>query len=340
MKRSYKVPPRNKLPLHIFLGIGFALVFANSFLLFLFSPKDQLEVKNMVAMKPKGKVCICLADDRYSLKDIQMAALNSTEELHVFARTHLGAVSDLDYWQKTALINTAYALQFGYGVIMSNLSRYRDVYKERRPNVWLKPSFMLDVQLTRPDCDWFASIDSDAYLWMSRHTVDLWSWFSTGSLHEASPGYYEFEAEKRHRRGFYDWDEQRAFFLVGLNGVFSNPAEGFPNVYEDNYNDFICAGVYFIKNDVRSAHFLRDWVLGPVDSSAKERAIMQEYAWKFSLEQRVLNFVLYPRYKDGMHIYSYRDFGSKTGPLIRHIWSQYHQERHALMEKDLIDLGF
>jgi hypothetical protein len=199
---------------------------------------------------------------------------------------------------------------------------------------------MLDVQLTRPDCDWFSSIDSDAYFWMSKHTVDLRDWFSIGSLHEATPSYYEYEAEKRRRRGFYDWDEQKAFFLVGLNGMFSTPAEGFPNTYEDTYHDFICAGVYFIKRDARSKQFLHDWVSGPVDSSVEERAIIQEYALKFSLEQRVLNMVLYPRYKDGIHIYSYRDFGSKDGPLIRHTWSQFYQERHPLMNRDLLDLGF
>ncbi len=60
---------------------------------------------------------------------------------------------------------------------------------------------------------------------------------------------------------------------MGLNGVFSNPAEGYPNLYEDDHNDFICAGVYFIKNDVRSKQFLHDWVSGPVDSSTEERAV-------------------------------------------------------------------
>jgi hypothetical protein len=56
--------------------------------------------------------------------------------------------------------------------------------------------------------------------------------------------------------------------------MFSSPIEEFPNVY-----DFICAGVYFIKNGVRSKQFLQDWVSGPVDSSDEERAIMQEYAF-------------------------------------------------------------
>jgi len=199
---------------------------------------------------------------------------------------------------------------------------------------------MLDLQYERPDCDWYALIDSDAFFWMSNQTVSLSQWFSTASLHEASRGYYEFEAEKRNRLGFYDWNEQKAFFLVGLNGIFSSPAEGFPNFYEDKENDFLCAGVYFIKKGARSIEFLRDWVFGPVDSSEEELDIMQEYACKLSLEQRVLNMVLYPRYKNGIHIYSYRDFGSKDSPMIRHIWSAFRQERSRLMDNDLAALGF
>lgn len=59
-----------------------------------------------------------------------------------------------------------------------------------------------------------------------------------------------------------------------------------------------------------------------------------------SLEQRVLNMVLYPRYKNGIHIYSYRDFGSKDSPMIRHIWSAFRQNRSRLMDKNLAALGF
>jgi hypothetical protein len=340
MKRSHKRLSKTRWQLHVFLALGLAGLFVNTFFLYS-SRKDELKVENMiVSKKTNSKVCICLSDDRYSEQDLQMAVVDSRKALRDFVGTRFRNLSDLGYWQKTAIINVAYAMTFGHQVIMSNLSAYRNVYREKRPSVWLKPSFMLDVQLTRPDCDWFGSIDSDAYLWMSKHTVDLRDWFSTGSLHEATPSYYEFETEKRRRRGFYDWDEQKAFFLVGLNGMFSTPAEGFPNTYEDTHNDFICAGVYFIKNDARSKQFLHDWVSGPVDSSAEERAIIQEYALKFSLEQRVLNMVLYPRYKDGIHIYSYRDFGSKDGPLIRHTWSQFHQERHPLMNRDLLNLDF
>ena len=341
MRRYRKLPRRIQWPVYTFLGLGLAMVVFTNMVLFRFINKDRSKIKRVTpTITSKRTVCICLADDRFSRQDLEMATIDNIEELANFARTRLGPVSELQYWQKTALINTAYALKFGHKIIMSDLSAYRNVFQERRPSVWLKPSFMLDLIHTRPGCDWFASMDSDAYFWMSNHTVDLWRWFSTGSIHEASHHYYEFEEEKWRRWGFYDWDEQTAFFLVGLNGVFSNPAEGFPNFYEDDDNDFICAGVYFIKNDKRGKQFLHDWVSGPVNATAEEHIIMQEFALKFSFEQRVLNAVLYPRYKDGIQIYSFRDFGSKGGPLIRHTWSQYYKERDPLMNIDLTKLGF
>ena len=339
MKRSYEFPSRKAGQLTIFIGLGLIFLLQNILSLRYFL-RDTMITDSLTRARQEMKICICLADDRYTDTDMQLNNIKSLQELHQYARGLSQNWSNIKYWQKSALMNSAYAIKSGYDVIMSDLSPYRDVFAEPRPSVWLKPSFMLDLQYKRPDCDWFALIDSDAYFWMSNHTVFLSQWFSTASLHEASPGYYEFEAEKRNRRGFYDWDEQEAFLLVGLNGMFSSPAEGFPNVYEDKDNDFICAGVYFIKNGARSKQFLHDWVSGPVDSSDEETAIMQEYAFKFSLEQRVLNMVMYPRYKDGFHIYSYRDFGSKNSPMIRHIWSAFHEERSCLMDKDLSALGF
>jgi hypothetical protein len=271
---------------------------------------------------------------------MQLNTVASIQQLHQYAEGLSKDSSELSYWQRTALMNSAYALKFGHKVILSNLSSYRDVFAEPRNSVWLKPSFMLDLQNTRQDCDWFASIDSDAWFWMSNHTVSLLQWFSTASLHEASSGYYEFEAEKRNRRGFYEWGEQKAFLLVGLNGMFSSPVEGWPNLYGDKENDFICAGVYFLKNCAESKRLLHDWVSGPVDISDEETAIMQEYAFKFPLEQRILNAILYPRYKDGVHIYSYRDFGAKRGPLIRHVWHPLDEDRGLLLNEDLLELGF
>lgn len=339
MKRSYAFSSRKAGQLTIFTGLGLIFLLQNIFSLRYFLI-DTMTSVNFTRARQEMKVCICLADDRYTDTDMQINSIHSIQELRQYARNLSNNSSELSYWRKTALINSAYAMKSGYDIILSDLSPYRKVFTEPRPSVWLKPSFMLDLQYKRPDCDWFALIDSDAYFWMSNQTLSLSQWFSTSSLHEASPVYYEFEAEKRDRQGFYNWDEQKAFFLVGLNGMFSSPAEGFPNVYEDRDNDFICAGVYFIKNGVRSKQFLHDWVSGPVDSSDEEMAIMQEYALKFSLEQRVLNMVLYPRYKDGIHIYSYRDFGSKNSPMIRHIWSAFHRERSRLMDKDLATLGF
>jgi hypothetical protein len=324
------------------LGLGFLLCFV------LFRDVDTLHslpnettgFNNLARAKQEMKVCVCLADDRYTDLDIQLNNIESLQGLHQYARNLSNNSSGLNYWQKTTLMNSAYALKFGYDIILSDLSSYRDAFPEPRKSVWLKPLLMLDLQNKRPDCDWFVAMDSDAYFLMSNHTVSLSQWFSTASLHEASPRYYEFEAEKRNRRGFYDWDKQKAFFLVGLDGMFSSPAEGYPSLYEDKDNDFINAGVYLIKNDARSKQFLHDWVFGPVDSSDAERAIMQFYAFTFSFEQRILNAILYPRYKDGIHIYSYRDFGSVHGPLIRHIWNPIREEQTHLFDEDLIGLGF
>jgi hypothetical protein len=162
---------------------------------------------------------------------MQLNSIKSLRELRHYARDLSKNSSELRYWQKTAVMNTAYAMKSGYDIILSSLSPYRDAFAE--PHCMPKPSFMLDLQYKREDCDWFALMNSDAYFWMSNHTVSLSQWSPTASLHEASAGYYEFEAEKRYRQGFYDWNEQKAFLLVGLNGIFSSPAEGFPNVYED-----------------------------------------------------------------------------------------------------------
>ena len=258
--------------------------------------------------------------------------------LRDFVREDPEATIEWGYWKKTALINKAYALKYGYPVIMSNLSKYQSSFNEERNAVWLKPMFMRDMQYKRPDCKWFAMMDSDAYFWMANQTVDLAEWFSTKSLHEATPRYHQFEEERR-RRGFYDWNDFDAFLLIGLNGVFSEPREGYPNLYGGSNDDFICAGVYFIRNCPTSKRFLRDWVYGPTDASEEERSAIDYHAYHFPFEQRILNLVLYPRYKDFIHIHSYRDFGSKDGTMIRHVWSQFWEMRSSMIETDLTETG-
>ena len=162
--------------------------------------RDTTSSDNFGRARQEMKVCICLADDRYTDIDMQINNIGSLRELHRYARGLSKNASELSYWQKSALMNSAYAMKSGYDVILSDLSPYRDVFAEPRQSVWLKPSLMLDLQYKRRDCDWFALIDSDAYFWMSNHTVSFSQWLSTASLHEASPGYYEFEAEKRNRK--------------------------------------------------------------------------------------------------------------------------------------------
>lgn len=322
------------------LGFGYIFLISSIFLLYSFFAWSKIANEANIGIQkltgsPAAKVCICLADDRFSAADLGLASLTSNEEIQEYARDRF---PDLEYWQMTAMINKVYALRFGYDVIMSDLSAYKHFFKDddARPSVWLKPLFMLDMQYRRPDCTWFASIDSDAYFWMSTQSISLRDWFSTASLHEASSKYQEFERMKRHKGGFFPWEEQHSSFLmIGLNGIFSSPVEGFPSSYGDIQGDFLCAGVYFIKNTHKSKQFLHDWVFGPFDSSAEEKAAMAEYSHKFSLEQRILNLILYPRFKEQMSIYSFKDFGSKDGQMVRHIWSQFHQERNPILHRDL-----
>jgi hypothetical protein len=318
------------------------LILISSFVIYNFTlhftkGEPDASLFNVAEAKGKAKVCICLADDRFSKADLNISRFQSLEDIKRDIREQAFNITNLNYWQMSALINQMYALEFDYDVIISDLSAYKDAFKDHpRKSVWLKPIFMLDMQHKRPDCTWFVAIDSDAYFWMLKHSVSLADWFSTSSLHEGSFAYHEFERIKRDRNGYYSWLEQNNVFLrIGLNGVFSSPQEGFPSTYGNRQHDFICAGVYFLKNCGRSKQFLKDWVYGPAESTDEEKSVMEKYAFKFSLEQRVLNFVLYPRYREGIYIYSFRDFGSKEGPMIRHVWHPIQEERAPRFLADL-----
>lgn len=301
-------------------------------------PTATLVPTNLIYTKSSGNVCVCLADNRFSERDLLLAEIESDSALKDFIAQDPQSAKDWGYWRKTALINTAYALKHGHNVVVSDLSAYQSTYNESRSSVWLKPAFMLDLQYKRPDCQWFAMLDSDAYFWMANHTVALSEWFATKSLHEATPRYYQYEDERRRRNGYYDWGDGEAILHIGLNGVFSEPQEGFPNAYGGKKDDFMCAGVYFLRNSHVSKRLLHDWVHGPSDASSEEREAMAFYAHKFPFEQRILNLVLFPRYRDYIHIHSYRDFGSKDGTMIRHVWSQFSHERSSLIESDLIKI--
>lgn len=337
MRGARKASPRHGHLVGLMVTYSMTSLILNAML----DDQHMLESNNFVQTDPDPNVCICLADNRFSERDLSLVGINSESDLLDFITEDPQASKDWGYWRKTAMINKIYALRHNYKLIMSDLSAYQSVFNESRSAVWLKPAFMLAMEHERLDCDWFAMMDSDAYFWMANHTVGLRDWFSTKSIHEATPRYQEYEEEKRRRHGYFEWNETEAFLLIGLNGVFSEPQEGYPNVYAGKKDDFMCAGVYFIRNSQLSKQFLRDWVYGPNDMSAEEHEAMDFYAHHFPFEQRVLNLVLFPRYKDFIHIHSYRDFGSKDGTMIRHVWSQFREMRSSLIEKDInILLGF
>ena len=76
---------------------------------------------------PRSNVCICLADDRFSQDDLELAAIKSYQELREFIEQDSEPLSEWGYWRKTALINAAYALKFNHPLILSNLSTYQTI---------------------------------------------------------------------------------------------------------------------------------------------------------------------------------------------------------------------
>jgi len=63
---------------------------------------------------------------------MQLKNVTSLQELHQYASSLSKNSSELNYWQKTALMNSAYALKSGYDIILSDLSPYRNVFAEAR----------------------------------------------------------------------------------------------------------------------------------------------------------------------------------------------------------------
>lgn len=229
-------------------------------------PSKTLLSSNSALAHTKSDVCICLADSRYSTRDMMLADISSFEELRGIINQDPQPIDEWGYWRKTALINTAYALRFNYKVIVSDLSAYQSVFNTTRSAVWLKPAFMLDMQYKRPDCQWFAMMDSDAYFWMANHTVALPDWFATKSLHEATARYHHHEEEKRIRRGYYDWNDFDAFLLIGMNGVFLNRTKA-SRTFMVGRSTTLCARAYIsseIVTPVSSSYMTGCMVLSTV----------------------------------------------------------------------------
>lgn len=123
MKRSQILLTKKEGQLILILGLGVIFLLQNILLSRTFL-KQTRRPSNIKVLKQEIKICICLADDRYTDRDMQLNNVTSLQELHQYVRDLSGKSSELGYWQKTALMNSAYALKSGYDIILKWLSSY------------------------------------------------------------------------------------------------------------------------------------------------------------------------------------------------------------------------
>jgi hypothetical protein len=168
------------------------------------------QLAHKIANETSPKVCIAMGDTRYTLHDLDIANF-TIQDIQAYTRSN-----NLSYWQTSALINKAYALEYGYKLILTNGSEYQEFLKQRnRKAVWFKPNFVLYIQNSRPECEWVAFMDSDAVFYMSGHTISINEFLSNVGLHESSPGYIEHQLERIKRHGSFPFGEWDADFIIG-----------------------------------------------------------------------------------------------------------------------------
>ncbi|KAI3658950.1 hypothetical protein MP638_006326 [Amoeboaphelidium occidentale] len=301
------------------------------------SPYEQSTAGN------NTQVCIVAIDSRHDQLSQSILRQKSIEDLKKFTSTNEDRMS---YMHFSIVLNHAYALKHGYRMIMSNTSEYNNVLNETGlPAVWLKPKYLLDLHEQKEeygDCEWFAMLDSDAFFWMQEHEMSLDQFFSTAAVHETSVNYQERETERLRRGGYFPWSEQSEYFMAGMNGVIAagDYEKGFPSKFGDFGNDFLCAGVFFVKNNDQGAQLLKDWWLGP-EQRDEWTKVRWDWSHKyFSYEQMALNSVVSPKHINGTSVFSFYDFNYKDSNAIRHVWSHWNTERIPRMKHSLKTLGF
>jgi len=95
MKRSYEFPSRKAGQLTILIGLGLIFLLQNILSLRYFL-RDTMITDSLTRARQEMKICICLADDRYTDTDMQLDNIKSLQELHQYARGLSENSSNLD----------------------------------------------------------------------------------------------------------------------------------------------------------------------------------------------------------------------------------------------------
>ena len=287
--------------------------------------------------REKTRVCIAMIDNRFQEQDLKIAAINTIDDLKETARRLSNTTK---YSTLSLILNKAYALKYGYQLFLSDTSEYQ-VFADKTGRVpaWLKPNFILDLQSRHLECEWFAYIDSDAFFYMSAQQMDFDEFFDTIDVPDVNPQFMERIQAKRQKGGVFRWRNQKEFLIIGRNGVDTNPPTGFPGRFLDPGTDYVCTGVFLVKNTNDGRKMMQDWISGPSDMKPSDyEGTYNYFAQRHPWEQRPFNQFIYPKYRQGSIAFSYLDFGHFNGSGIRHIWGVYSSYRIPIMQNAIHEL--
>jgi hypothetical protein len=233
-------------------------------------------------------------------------------------------------------------LSHGYPLLVSSTLEYQKYMNDTgRHAAWVKVNFMLDMAMRHPECEWLMWLDSDAFFWMYGHTMSLQDWLAMLPVHEVSPDFFTRERHRLQSSGYLPLAQQSAAMMLALNGVMElrGQERGYPSIFLDTRNDYLCSGVFIVRNNVKGREILADWIDPPSPTDDDTMSFYTSYANRHPYEQRALNGVVAPRHHPHMSVFAFRDFHFRYGSGVRHVWRQHADERMDILAEALWDVG-
>ncbi|KAJ3290868.1 hypothetical protein HDU79_002884 [Rhizoclosmatium sp. JEL0117] len=296
-----------------------------------------------VQPKPQNTVCYILIDSRLKPYHHEIAQFTAVEELTEYISEDLRKPvvnqTVTEYWTLSTLLVKHYALQHGYKVITSNGEAYAaNMTKLGQNDYWGRVHLLWDLMNNASTpCDWFAYGDSDVFPYMKLHTKSLEEFFSTKRVAPESHNYKQRELQRNTTGKYTPWHLQEESFIIGMNGEFET--KNFPDrKYFTRYIDYICSGVFFVKNNDVGKRLIEDWMFGAKDLDEDEKDIHEKAGTQLSKDQWAFNNGVLQRYYNVTSIYVFNEFNSRNMGAIRHVWSIFGGERIPLMSSLLKEL--
>lgn len=183
---------------------------------------------------------------------------------------------------------------------------------------------MRDV-LAEGSCELIVSLDSDAYFFMAYHRASITDMLQHASVDEHTYGFAAIEDERATLGRYASWATNRSLF-IGTNGASGGgvPYNGFPHEFLNATGDYVCAGVYVLRNTDTARQLLDDWAALVTDENRNQ------HKW----EQMPLNRVIFPRYQEHAVVFPFNTLTSTSG-MVRHLWRPLADVRNTLAFRDL-----